>query len=346
MLWALIPVGGGRMDQSMPGSGRGMSGRVDTDTPVSSPDGAGFRHAMLGYRGRAEYRAEIVSFMRAGLVAGEPAFIALPGSGARELTGQLGNRDGQDAELICADMSELGRNPARVTPVLRAFADRHAGRRVRFVHQLVWPGRSAAEMCEAIRSEALINLALAGVRADVLCVYDATGLPPSVIEDAQRTHPEQLACGQRSASVRGVAPWEFPPGRDGPLPALPEGAEMLGYESDLTPVRHLVRRHAQRAGLGRERTADLVLAVSEVTANTLSHTAAGGTIGVWDDEQEVLCQAQDTGWIADRLAGRVRHSPESRGHGLLVVNQMCDLVELRTGSSGTAVRMHMRRHQG
>jgi hypothetical protein len=29
------------------------------------------------------------------------------------------------------------------------------------------------------------------------------------------------------------------------------------------------------------------------------------------------------------------------GHGLRVVNQVCDLVELRTGPWGTAIRMRM-----
>ena len=43
------------------------------------------------------------------------------------------------------------------------------------------------------------------------------------------------------------------------------------------------------------------------------------------------------------LAGRRRPIPDAgRGHGLWVVNQLCDLVELRTGSTGTTVRLHMR----
>ena len=43
------------------------------------------------------------------------------------------------------------------------------------------------------------------------------------------------------------------------------------------------------------------------------------------------------------LAGRVRHGPDDHGHGLWLVNQVCDLVELRSGAAGTMVRMHMRR---
>jgi hypothetical protein len=38
-----------------------------------------------------------------------------------------------------------------------------------------------------------------------------------------------------------------------------------------------------------------------------------------------------------------RPAPDaSHGHGLWVVHQLCDLVELRTGASGTTIRLHMR----
>ena len=110
---------------------------------------------------------------------------------------------------------------------------------------------------------------------------------------------------------------------------------------DLRPVRRLVDGHAVRAGLPDERAANLVLAASELAANTLRHTSAGGTVQVWRTEDEILCQIQDRGWITDPLAGRRRSAPDERGHGLWVVNQVCDLVELRTGQGGTTVRMHM-----
>ncbi len=329
-----------------------MEGRVGANAVVKSVNGTGLRHAMFAYRDRASCRAEIMRFAQASLSARQPALLALPGDEAGELAARLRFPGGHPAELACFDMCELGRNPARVIPVLRAFADRHAGQRVRLIQEPVWPERSAAETREAIRSEALINLALAGMAADTLCLFDEAGLSAPVMAGARLTHPEQLTSGQRFASVgyardgspgRGAGPWEFPPGFDNPLPAPPAEAEMLSYDSDLAPVRRLVERHARRAGLGLERTGDLVLAVSEVAANTLSHTGSGGTISVWQDEQEILCQAHDRGRITDPLAGRLRHRPDSRGHGLMVVNQICDLVELRTGSSGTTMRLHMRR---
>jgi hypothetical protein len=62
---------------------------------------------------------------------------------------------------------------------------------------------------------------------------------------------------------------------------------------------------------------------------------------VWRSPGEVVCQLQDSGNVTDPLAGRWRPADRPTGHGLWVVNQVCDLVELRTGPYGTVVRMHM-----
>jgi anti-sigma regulatory factor (Ser/Thr protein kinase) len=305
----------------------------------AAPGGDGLRHVALFYRDRAEYRARILAFARAGLARGEPSFIAVPGDEARLLGDQL---DAKPGILQCSDMADIGRNPARIIPELRAFIDQHPGHHVRFVGEPIWPGRSLAEICEATRHEALINLAFPGARITILCPYDSARLPPSAIAGARHTHPEHLGHGQQAGAAGNGAPWQVPPECDRPLPAPPASAEALRYRTDLAPVRRLVESHARRAGLTPERAADLVLAANEIAANTLGHTRSDGELHVWHDEREILCQLHDRGRIVDPLAGRVRRGPESRGHGLFLVNQVCDLVELRTGRAGTAIRLHMR----
>jgi anti-sigma regulatory factor (Ser/Thr protein kinase) len=321
-------------------------GAVPALAPAAAdvPDGAGgdLRHVALLYRDEAEYLAQVLGFAQSGMARGEPLFIAVPGDKARLLGGRL---SGEPGELLCCDMADMGRNPARIIPEVRAFADKHAGQYVRFVGEPIWPGRSAAEICEATRHEALINLAFPRTPMTVLCPYDATGLAPSAIAGARRTHPELLADGRLAAAAGSAAPWEVPPECDRPLPPPPASAEALGFETDLVPVRRLVASHARRTVLGAERTADLVLAASETAANTLGHTSSGGVLHVWHDEKEIFCQIHDQGMITDPLAGRVRRGPDGRGHGLFLVNQVCDLVELRTGQAGTTVRMHMRLRQ-
>jgi anti-sigma regulatory factor (Ser/Thr protein kinase) len=101
---------------------------------------------------------------------------------------------------------------------------------------------------------------------------------------------------------------------------------------------------AAQAGLPGDRRADLVIAASEVAANTLKHTAGGGAVRVWATDDEVLCQLEDGGHITDPLAGYRRPAADAAaGHGLWLVNQVCDLAEIRTGETGTTIRLHMQR---
>jgi anti-sigma regulatory factor (Ser/Thr protein kinase) len=114
------------------------------------------------------------------------------------------------------------------------------------------------------------------------------------------------------------------------------------YRSDLSQVRALVLWQAREAGLAEDKASDLVLAVSEVAANTLRHTSSSGTLAIWHDADEVVCEIRDEGVITDPLAGQRKPPADaSGGHGLWIVYQVCDLVELTSDASGTTVRMHM-----
>jgi len=119
----------------------------------------------------------------------------------------------------------------------------------------------------------------------------------------------------------------------------------LTFTSDLSAVRALVRHCAREAGLSESRAIDLVLAVSEVAANTYQHARSAGTLEIWHNTDEIVCQVRDKGIITDPLAGRRRPAVDAMGgHGLWLVNQVCDRVELRSGESGTTIRLHMFLH--
>ena len=137
---------------------------------------------------------------------------------------------------------------------------------------------------------------------------------------------------------------QFPvqPSRSPPLPSPTHDAMYHTYRSDLSQVRALVLHHAREAGLTEGRANDLVLAVSEVAANTLRHTQSSGTLAIWHDGDEVVCEVRDGGMITDPLVGTRKPPPgASGGHGLWLVRQVCDLVELTSDANGTTVRMHM-----
>jgi anti-sigma regulatory factor (Ser/Thr protein kinase) len=309
--------------------------KVAGEHVMGEPVGGVLSHAALFYRGEHEYTDGIAAFVLSGLDQGEPTLLMLPGGKARMADAGL---DAVPGDLAFVDAAELSRNPARIIPEVLSFIGKHPGQRVRCVGEPIWPGRSPAEIREATRHEALVNLAFAQAQATLLCPYDASGLADSVLAGARCTHQEPATSGATVATWRD----NLPPECDQPLGAPPAAAEALAYERDLAPVRRLVERQARWAGLGEDRTVDLVLAANEIAANTISHTDGGGVIGVWHTGEEILCQIHDSGQITDPMAGRVRYGPDDRGHGLWLVNQVCDLVELRSGEDGTTVRLHMR----
>jgi anti-sigma regulatory factor (Ser/Thr protein kinase) len=128
-------------------------------------------------------------------------------------------------------------------------------------------------------------------------------------------------------------------------PIIPPEGDLVfhTYRCDLSKVRGLVLQQARAADLTESRANDLVLAVSEVAANTLRHTDSSGTLAIWHDRDEIVCEIHDDGKIADPNAGHRRPAADaSGGHGLWLVRQVCDLVELRSDATGTTIRMHMK----
>jgi anti-sigma regulatory factor (Ser/Thr protein kinase) len=300
---------------------------------------SGLQHAAMPYRGADELAAGVASFVQAAARAGGAVLIAAAAANLRFLRERLHAVDGQ---VAWADISSAGLNPARLTARLRQFAAAGAGQRLWCVHEPAWPARSAQELREVFRHEALLNLALAGAQVSILCPYD-TRLGGAVIDCAEQTHPAVIHGPRREPSSSFIA-GAIPAGCDLPLHPPPADAEMLEYRDELAGVRRFAAQRARLAGLAPDRVADLVSAVSELAANTLSHTTGLGTLSMWVTGGEVICQVEDTGQITDVLAGTARRDPVAPGggRGLWVVHQVCDLAEIRTGPAGTTIRVHMR----
>ncbi len=298
----------------------------------------GLRHQALIWRDGADWAAVAAAFIQDGVRGGELALAGVPASAGAMVRKMLAG-----GSFDFFDITELGRNPARIIAAMLDFARVHAGLPLRYVCQPFWAGRPDAENSEAARHEALVNLALADVSATVLCVYDARELDAAALSLAEETHPVVITGGESRPSPRYAGPGIVPARCDRPLPPPPPGALSLPFGNDLRAVRQHVTSAARQAGLSAGRAADLALAASEVAANTLRHAGGSGTLHVWATADEIICQVTDSGLIDDPLAGRRRPASDGSGHGLWVVNQVCDLVQLRSGRDGTMVRMHMRR---
>jgi anti-sigma regulatory factor (Ser/Thr protein kinase) len=123
----------------------------------------------------------------------------------------------------------------------------------------------------------------------------------------------------------------------------PANAVSITYRANLAEVRKFVWAYVAKAGLSPARTRDLVIAASELAANTLRHTTGGGIMHIWTAPGEILCQVHDSGHITDPEAGQVRPPPDAgHGHGLWIVHQLCDTVDIYSEPGGTTIRLHMR----
>ena len=167
-----------------------------------------FRHLALFYHGRGEYLAVLADFIQASQARGDAVFVAVPKMNAQLVHQEFGVNS---AHMDLVDMAELGRNPARIIPALQAYAGKHDGRHVCCIGEPIWPGRTAAEMREAIRHEALINLAFRDSPVTFVCPYDSAGLPGWVIVDAASTHPAVIKNRREIASARYLGPAALPP---------------------------------------------------------------------------------------------------------------------------------------
>lgn len=117
------------------------------------------------------------------------------------------------------------------------------------------------------------------------------------------------------------------------------------YTTNLAEVRALAEKQARMAGLPDERVVDFTIAVSEVAGNTVRHAKSPGSMEIWSDADELICEIRDAGVITDPLAGTRPPPPDANGgHGLWLVHQICDRVDLRSDSGGTVIRMHMFLH--
>ncbi len=308
------------------------------DTGVAGEAASAPRHEVAVYATQAECADLVLRFLRAGLQAAAPTLLAVS-PGVAELLRPAVLETGGLAES--ATIAEFGRNPGRLIAALWDFAGRNDGVPVQCVKEPLWAGRSAAEVTEVLRHEALVNLAFAGQPLSLLCVYQRQLLTGSGLTATRLTHPILRTAGGSTASGSYLGAGVLPPECDQPLAPPPPGALALTYREDLGQVRQRAQAAAAAAGLPADRAADLVLAVSEVAANTLRHAGGDGELVAWHTQNEVVCEIRDHGTVSDPLAGRRRPAELGPGHGLWLVNQVCDLVELRASAARTIVRMHV-----
>ncbi|GJF31153.1 anti-sigma regulatory factor [Kitasatospora sp. NE20-6] len=301
----------------------------------------GLRHVLFPYADEEHFLTGALSFVEHALGAGETVVVAVSAPREQLMREALAGAGTSD-RVSFLGTGGLGGNPGRLIPAWQAWIGKvaQAGRPVRAISENRWADRTTAETAELRYHEWLLNRAFAESPVWwLLCPFDTASVPDGTLEALGRCHPLVL-------------------GSDGPVPAVdyseePYAFEVLGDPCDpdeelifsagaLTSVRERVTACATRHGFTGDRLRDLLLAVTEVAGNSIKY-AGGGTLRTWAEEGRMVCEFRDGGYIQDPLAGRVRPTMDQvGGRGLWLVQQMCDLVQIRTDvKSGTVVRLTM-----
>jgi DcmR-like sensory protein/histidine kinase-like protein len=304
----------------------------------------GFTHQLLAYDCADSFLTGTVPFVRAGLDGGDTV-LAVTGVANQELLrGALGTA-ADHVEFV--EAAEWYRSPARTLAqgVSRAEGLARAGGRLRLVSEPVWRGWRDFEVTEWQRTEAMANIAYVASCAALLCLYNDPALPAEVVAGARATHPETLRGDAGVPNPGYLDPWTFSAEADlEPLPPAPDDAELLQVKQpDLYWLRAYVADFARGEGMAETELQRLLVAVTEVATNALRHGTPPYELRIWTEHGELVCDVADGGlWESAKDFGFLPPDPAGPGRfGLWAVRLLCSLVQIRTGRTGTIVRLRL-----
>jgi len=172
-------------------------------------------------------------------------------------------------------------------------------------------------------------------------------LDGEIIAEAARTHPALATpdCYYGSPSYRGHAHAKELFAAELPLVG---GVAAETVVADLLNVEAAARSvvlQAASAGLWSHQIIDLADAVRGLTVTSLRRGAELVRVRLWTKPDVLICDVIDDTIIDDLLIGR-RAAPPPEQDSIWFANQRCDLVQARSSSSGTTIRLHMRNRAG
>jgi anti-sigma regulatory factor (Ser/Thr protein kinase) len=284
-------------------------------------------------------------FLLEGAERGEGLLVAMPAENLAVVRAEIGTDLGA---IAYTDLGGAESNPARLVSAWHRAWEGSGGIGMRCVGESLWPSRGDAETEECERHELSVNVALGSLPYSVLCPYDRSRLPQEVIERVGHSHPLLQGGGDAAAESPDFAETSGSDLFDGTLAAPATAAQDMDFgRTELADLRAFLRDRLEQSGLPRDRHEDLVLAGDELATNTIRHGGGIGTMQVWEDDDRLYCEVRDDGRIENPLVGRLRPPPDrDGGRGLWLANQLCDLVQIRSGEAGTVVRLSMRLEGG
>lgn len=293
-------------------------------------------HMLYPYTGAQQYLDGTLAYIEQARATDAAVVIAAP----PERREALAKRVGTSETVAFLDTAALGRNPARLLAAWQSHIDRHAdGRTVHGINDTTPADPDTRYSGEARYTEWLLNRAFADSDTwSLLCPIDTDTHPAPDVEALARCHPLLW----NGAAHTPAADYLTGPYALEELPDPPPEAQHVSYRLEsLGHLRTTVTAFARSHALPANRTSDLVLVISELATNSIRYGGGGGSAHLWREGDALACEFRDRGVISDPLVGRLRPSAKRLGgRGLWFVNQLCDLVQLRSEPErGTRIRI-------
>lgn len=338
------------------------------------------QHVALRYRSVRDLVEAALPYLHEGLRAGEAVVVIAPPPRTALLTEHLGERLAAGVEFLDAVTWFQSPMVALANYYERTQRDWWPRGRLRLLAEPLWAGRTPLEIWEWKRHEAILNVAFAGTPSTIMCAYDVMALPGHILADAARTHPEIVDPGEPLHGGSGFSldpagpPAPAPgalarPGDVNPLltpfpserfvdprdfydecnarPLAPPpvtAARRRFAAGELPGLRAFLEDEAEQYGLPHDKSLPFVLAVNEVATNVIRQGGGVGTVWLWAEDDELICDVGDPGrTLEDRFLGYLRPRPDDEGNDTMwAVRRLCHIVEIRSGAGGTVVRIHLR----
>lgn len=299
-----------------------------------------YRHEAFLWSDAQEFTSFLTPFVEEGLAAGEPVMVAVVRPHVTWLRDALG---ASARKVRFVDMARLGHNPARIIPAWQQFLAEHAadGRPLRGIGEPIWSGRRPEELVECQLHEALLNLAVEPETPFwLLCPYAVHDLDDAVIAEAYRSHPAVVLGNEYQGNPhyagRSHVEWMF----GSQLPELPtESVQFTLTSSNVRGVVDEVTLTATAAGFWSDKVTNLAAAVRRLAAGSLRRGASHATVRLWDMPKKLIFEVSDDTAVSDVMVGR-RAPMGDDLDGLWFANQLCDLVQIRSTSSRTTIRLY------
>jgi len=310
------------------------------------PTSTTLTHDALFYNSDQDLVTALVPFVREGLERGDAVTAAVTRSNIALLCDALG----ADATAVSfIDRDEWYKRPASTVAGWQRLLAGAIERGHRYMRLIGEVGFGADERHPTwTRYEAALNQVFAQAPAWIVCPYDTRALPAALLGDARRTHPTVMAHPNRRDSDSYLPAEQFLRTVPEPMPTVAgPPAITMELKDDVAVARHsLATLMAAYGWSGLHRGDDLMLAMSEIAANSIRHGHEPRYLRIWVDGRRITCEVGDSGpGPEDPLLGyRPPNQALAGGRGLWIAQQLCDALAIDQRGATTVVRFAVTLH--